>query len=132
MTSAAGGSSLRGRVTLDEHERTLRRLTIGDDAYIEATLAEPANLAESQLDRKTRSLVRLGALIAADAAPPSYMDAIACARAHHASDDELVGCLIAVLPIVGAARVTSAAPKLALALGYDVTAALEDIGDAHD
>ena len=47
------------------------------------------------------------------------------ARRHGASDDEIVGCLIAVLPAVGVANVVSAAPKLALALGYDVTAALE-------
>jgi 4-carboxymuconolactone decarboxylase len=42
-----------------------------------------------------------------------------------ASYDEIVGTLIAVMPIVGVARVVSAAPKLGLALGYDVSAALE-------
>jgi hypothetical protein len=48
-------------------------------------------------------------------------------RAHRcgATDDEIVGCLVAVLPVVGVARVVSAAPKLALALGFDVEAALE-------
>jgi hypothetical protein len=39
-----------------------------------------------------------------------------------------VGCLIAVAPIVGLARVVSAAPELALALGYDVDAAVEATG----
>ena len=34
--------------------------------------------------------------------------------------------LVIGLPMVGAARVVSAAPKLGLALGYDVAAALED------
>jgi hypothetical protein len=42
-----------------------------------------------------------------------------------ASYDEIVGTLIAVIPIVGVARVVSAAPNLALALGYDVAEALE-------
>jgi 4-carboxymuconolactone decarboxylase len=42
-----------------------------------------------------------------------------------ASYDEIVGTLIAVMPIVGVARVVSAAPNLGLALGYDVSAALE-------
>ena len=42
-----------------------------------------------------------------------------------ASYDEIVGVLVAVIPIVGVARVVSAAPNLALALGYDVPDALE-------
>jgi 4-carboxymuconolactone decarboxylase len=114
---------------VDSHECTLRKLAIGDDAYIDTLLAsERTNLAESDLDPKTHALVRLGALIAADAASPSYLDALESARAGGASDEELVGCLIAVLPEVGAARVISAAPKLGLAIGYDVAAALEDLG----
>ena len=55
-------------------------------------------------------------------------DAIESARDSNTSDEELVGCLVAVLPTVGAARVISAAPKLGLALGYDVAAALEESG----
>ena len=39
--------------------------------------------------------------------------------------EELVGTLIVVMPIVGVARVVSAAPNLGLALGYDVSDALE-------
>jgi hypothetical protein len=53
------------------------------------------------------------------------MSTLETARRRGASDDEIVGCLIAVLPAIGVARVVSAAPKLALALGFDVTAALE-------
>jgi 4-carboxymuconolactone decarboxylase len=113
---------------LETHECTLRRLSIGDDAYIERLVSEPANVAESGLDRKTHALVRLGALIAVDGAAPSYLEAIQRARAAGASDDDLVGCLIAVLPALGAARVISASPKLGLALGYDVAAALEESG----
>jgi hypothetical protein len=36
-----------------------------------------------------------------------------------------VGVLIAMLPVVGVARVVTAAPNLGLALGYDVGEALE-------
>jgi 4-carboxymuconolactone decarboxylase len=112
---------------VSEHDTTLRKLTIGDDAYIETLLTNaPENVVRSGLDAKTRALVRLGALIAADAASPSYLDSIDDARESGASDDELVGCLVAVLPTVGAVRVISAAPKLALALGYDVVTALEE------
>ena len=114
---------------MEQHECTLRKLTIGDDAYIESVVAtERFNLAESHLDPKTHALVRLGALIAADAASPSYLDAIESAREAGTTDEEVAGCLIAVLPTIGAARVISAAPKLGLALGYDVAAALEESG----
>jgi hypothetical protein len=114
---------------VESDECTLRKLSIGDDAYIESVIgAERRNLAESRLDPKTHALVRVGALIAADAASPAYLDAVEQARDSNTSDEELVGCLIAVLPTLGAARVISAAPKLALALGYDVAAALEESG----
>jgi 4-carboxymuconolactone decarboxylase len=125
------GRRARARVEapVSDIERTLLKLAIGDDAYIEGMLSsQAANLTESRLDAKTHSLVRLGALIAADAAAPSYLDAIDAARRSGTSDEELVGCLIAILPTLGAVRVTSAAPKLGLALGYDVAAALEESG----
>ena len=116
------------RVSVESYECTLRRLAIGDDAFIDGLLAsDPTNLARSGLDPKSHALVRLGALIAVDAAAPSYLDALESARACGASNEELVGCLIAVLPELGAARVISAAPRLGLALGYDVAAALEDL-----
>jgi 4-carboxymuconolactone decarboxylase len=111
---------------VDRHETTLARLAIADDAYFETLLAqEPTNVTESHLDPKTHALVRLGALVAIDSASPGYMSTLETARRRGASDDEIVGCLIAVLPAIGVARVVSAAPKLALALGFDVTAALE-------
>ena len=90
----------------------LRRLYVRDDAFVELLLAN-ANADEiaSHLDGKTHALVRLAALIAMDAAPPSYLAAIESAERCSASSDEIVGCLIAVLPAVGVARVVSAAPK---------------------
>jgi 4-carboxymuconolactone decarboxylase len=109
-----------------DHEDTLRKLTVLDDAYVDGLLADDqANEAASQLDSKTHALVRIGALVAIDAAPPSYMEAILEAQQCDASREEIAGCLIAVLPLVGIARVASAAPKVGLALGYDVDAALE-------
>jgi 4-carboxymuconolactone decarboxylase len=109
-----------------DYEDTLRKLSVRDNDCIERLLAhQEANEAASRLDGKTHALVRVAALIAVDAPPPSYMDAIASARQWDASNDEIVGCLIAVLPAVGVARVVSAAPKVGLALGYDVDAALE-------
>src|SRR3954462_13036209 len=109
-----------------DHEAMLRRLTVGDDAYVELLLGDGlANELASCLDGRTHALVRMAALVAIDAAPPSYLDAIEQARRWRVSSEEIVGCLVAVLPAVGVARVVSAAPKIALALGYDVDAALE-------
>src|SRR5437764_12385057 len=114
------------QAAVENHESTLRKLAIRDDAFIDGLLAsERANLVQSGLDPKSHALVRLGALIAVDAASPSYLDALESAREGGASDAELVGCLIAVLPELGAARVISAAPQLGLAVGYAVAAALE-------
>jgi 4-carboxymuconolactone decarboxylase len=115
------------------HETTLRRLALREDGYIDGLFAgDQRNIAASQLDGRTHALVQIAALIAVDATPPSYMDAIAAARSFHATDDEIVGCLIAVLPAVGVARVVSAAPKVGLALGYDVDSALELHGPLDD
>jgi alkylhydroperoxidase/carboxymuconolactone decarboxylase family protein YurZ len=112
---------------VEPHQTTLSKLAIADDAYYEALLArESANLAASHLDEKTHALVRLGALIAADTETPGYMRTVEAAQRRGATNDEIVGCLIAALPAVGVARVVSAAPKLGLALGYDVSAAFEN------
>jgi alkylhydroperoxidase/carboxymuconolactone decarboxylase family protein YurZ len=111
---------------MQPHEETLRRLAVRDNAYVDRLLRDDGvNECASRLDAKEHALVRVAALVAVDASPPSYMDAIDAARAAGASSEEIVGCLIAVLPTVGVERVVSAAPKVGLALGYDVDAALE-------
>ena len=104
----------------------LCKVAIADDAYVEEVLSnDRANLAASTLDAKAHALVRLGALIAIDAEAPAYMWTLQAARRAGASDDEIVGCLLAVMPPLGVARIVSAAPKLGLALGVDVASALE-------
>jgi 4-carboxymuconolactone decarboxylase len=114
---------------LTKHETTLRKLAIADDSFYESLLArESANVAQSHLDKKTHALVQLGSLVAIDATSPGYMWSVERARRSGAADEEIVGCLIAALPAVGVANVVAAAPKLALALGYDVTTALEETG----
>jgi len=111
---------------VEPHERILCRLAIREDAYVDFLLTNHnATLSASSLDGKAHSLVRLGALVAIDAAPASYLEAIDRARLYGVSDDEIVGALLAVLPSVGVTRVVAATPKLGLALGYDVSAALE-------
>lgn len=105
---------------------TLRKLTVRNERLVGAVLAsDEESLALSDLDRKTHALVRISALVALDAAPQSYASCVEAARCAGASAEEIVGTLVALLPVVGSPRVVSAAPKLGLALGYDLDAALE-------
>ena len=126
MTAPLVPGCVRG--LLEPPEQVLRKLTIRDDALLQRSLAKEGcgRPAESSLDPKTHALVRIAALIAMDAAAPSYLCAVDAARSAGASDEDVVGCLLAVLSLLGEPRVVSAAPKLGLALGYDVGAALED------
>jgi alkylhydroperoxidase/carboxymuconolactone decarboxylase family protein YurZ len=51
------------------------------------------------------------------------------ALAAGATEDEIADVLLAIAPVTGLSRIVAAAPELATALGYDVTAALEEPGD---
>jgi alkylhydroperoxidase/carboxymuconolactone decarboxylase family protein YurZ len=115
-----------------DYKTTLRRLALRDDRFIEALLAREAACTESGLDARTRALVQIGALVAVDAAPPSYMSVAEEAIEAGATYEELVGSLIVVMPVVGVPRVVSAAPNLGLALGYDVGEALETLGPGDE
>jgi 4-carboxymuconolactone decarboxylase len=113
---------------VNDYKLTLRRLALRDDGYIDALLGEEcANTKLSGIDARSHALLRIAALIAIDAAPPSFMSAVQAGLDAGASNDEIVGTLIAVMPIVGVARVVSAAPNLGLALGYDVSEAFERV-----
>ena len=115
---------------MESTECILAKLAIRDDAFIQSILAgnDQASISQSELDPKAHALARVAALIALDAPTPSYLWAVESAREAGVTDREIVGALVAVLPAVGATRVVGAAPKLGLALGYDVGQALEDSG----
>ena len=110
---------------MDEYKEHLRRIAVHDDAFLEAIAAEGSSNAAAVLDERTAALVRVAATVAVDAAIASFQHAVALALAAGATSDEIVATLEAVTPVTGAARVVQCAPKLALALGYDVDAALE-------
>ena len=82
----------------------------------------------SGLDARACALVRLAVLIGDDAAAASYMHAVESCVAADATVQDIVGTLVAVIPAAGGERSVSAAPKLGLALGYDVEGALETHG----
>ena len=110
---------------MDQYKEHLRRLAMHDEALVELILSEENTLTESALDERTAALVRVAATIAVDAAPSSFQHAVALALAAGVTSNQIVATLEAVTPVTGAPRVVQCAPKVALALGYDVDAALE-------
>jgi 4-carboxymuconolactone decarboxylase len=112
---------------MDEYKEHLRRLAVHDDALLEALAVKGSSFATTVIDEKTEALMRVAATVAADAAPSSFQRAVALALAAGATSDEIVATLEAVTPVAGAARVVLCAPKVALALGYDVEEALESL-----
>jgi 4-carboxymuconolactone decarboxylase len=110
---------------MDEYKHRLRRLAVHDEALLEEIAVDGRSFAAPGIDERTASLVRLAATVAVDAAPASFQHAVALALAAGATNDEIVASLEAVTPVTGASRVVQCAPKVALALGYDVDAALE-------
>jgi alkylhydroperoxidase/carboxymuconolactone decarboxylase family protein YurZ len=110
---------------MDDYKQHLRRLAVHDEALLEAIATEAGSPAATVLGDKTAALLRIAATVAVDAAPPSFQHAVALALASGATTEEIVATLEAVTPVTGTARVVQCAPKIALALGYDVDAALE-------
>jgi alkylhydroperoxidase/carboxymuconolactone decarboxylase family protein YurZ len=108
---------------VDEVERLLRRLALNDEESVGMVLAggsQPAGGAG--LLPKVDLLVRLGALLALGAATSSLQATVDRAIEAGATEAEIVGVLVSVAPAVGLARVVSTAPRLALAIGYDLEA----------
>ena len=107
-------------------EETLRRLVLHDERCIQSMLGIHLNNNEAAgLEPKTQALVRLGGLVAMGAAPGSFHWAAEAALDAGASAEDVVGALVAVAPISGLARVISATPEVALAIGYDIDQAFE-------
>ena len=110
------------------HEEQLRRLALHDEECIESVLAmRLKDDGGGGLDPRTHALVRLGALLALGAAPVSYHWNVGAALDAGATPEEILGTLVAVAPISGIARVVLATPEVALAIGYDLDAAFEEL-----
>ena len=107
----------RDRVVLDYRE-LLRRMAVNDARVAEDCLGADS-LDPPGLDAKTLELVRLAALVAVGGAVPSYGAQADAAVNAGATATEIVDVLVGVVPIVGLPCAVAAAPKLALALGYD-------------
>jgi alkylhydroperoxidase/carboxymuconolactone decarboxylase family protein YurZ len=102
-------------------EEQLRRLSLNDDAAVRSAIG--ADAASAVLDARTIALVRLAALLSIGAPTASCRASVEAAHAAGVVDEELVDVLVAVAPVVGGARLVAAAPRLALAIDYDIAVA---------
>ena len=122
-----------GTSQLSTPEQSLQALAAGDAPVLE-TLAQMqlGALERSNLDEQTYLLVRLAALVATDAAPVSYLAHLGVADDLGISMDKVLGTFVAVAPIVGSARVLSAASRLVRAglVAADVDDTLAENKDA--
>ena len=109
-------------------QETLRKLAMIDEGFVkdEAGLTlGPA--ATSVLDPKTATLLQVGASVAIGPSAVCLQWSVARAMAAGATEDEIADVLLAIAPVAGLGRIAAAAPDVAIALGYDVAAALEEL-----
>jgi 4-carboxymuconolactone decarboxylase len=108
-------------------EELLRGLAAGDETSLRSLLTvspagmwPPAPPRRRALAPATTALVHLAALLTAGGSTTSLRWSVELAQRAGARDDEIVEVLATVAAIVGSARVVAAAPRLALAIGYDI------------
>jgi len=82
-----------------------------------------AGIEASNLDAQSLMLVRMAALVAVDAPPVSYILNLKMAGDVDVDATQVEGMLAAIAPIVGSARVASAAGKMVRALGLEISLA---------
>jgi hypothetical protein len=102
-------------------EELLRRVALNDEKVIEMVLTRRLGTDDTtELSSKVEALVQLGALLAVGAATPSLREVVGQASATGATTTEIVGVLVSVGPTIGIAGLVASAPRLAMAIGYDL------------
>jgi 4-carboxymuconolactone decarboxylase len=76
------------------------------------------------------ALVQVGALVAIGSPGVCLEWSTTRALAAGATEAEITGVLLAIAPVAGLGRVVSAAPEVAIGLGYDVEAALMEMDES--
>jgi alkylhydroperoxidase/carboxymuconolactone decarboxylase family protein YurZ len=110
-------------------QEILRKLAMIEEGFVEDEAGLILGQAgTSALDSRTVALLRLGASVAIGSSAVCLEWATTRAIAAGAADEEIAEVLLAIAPVAGLGRVTSAAPDVATALGYDIVAALEEPG----
>jgi 4-carboxymuconolactone decarboxylase len=86
-----------------------------------------ASIERSTLDPKTLMLVRIAALASVDAPPVSYLMNLGAGAEVGVEAEDVQQVLIGIAPVVGTARVASAAGKMTRALGFAIAVAEAEI-----
>ena len=111
-------------------QETLRKLAMIDEGFVEGQAGLGLGLAGTPaLHPKTAALLQLGASVATGASPVCVQWSTGRALAAGATEEEIAAVLLVIAPVAGLGRVVCAAPDVAIALGYDIEAALDDPGD---
>ncbi|MFD0635136.1 carboxymuconolactone decarboxylase [Catenulispora yoronensis] len=84
------------------------------------------------MEPHTLILTRLAALVAMDAPPISYLAHIGAAQATDVTAEQVQDLLVAIAPIVGTARVMSAAGHITQAMGFAIAVAVEEASEDAD
>jgi 4-carboxymuconolactone decarboxylase len=124
-------------------EHLLRGLAAGDETFLRSVLAVspsgvraaspppaaglppapaagPPPAASAALPPATSALVVLAALLSANGSTTSLRWAVELADNAGVEREDIIAVLATVAAVVGSARVVAAAPRLALAIGYDI------------
>jgi hypothetical protein len=99
------------------------------DAPVMDTLSvmTAASVDNSDLSARELMIARLAALVATDASPASYVLNVGPAVESGLTLDDAQAVLVAVAPLVGTARVVTAAMNLSKGLGFVIGVADEEI-----
>ncbi len=100
-------------------EQLLRRLAAGDERCLERVV-DPEARGDWSLDRETRVLVQLAALLALDATTASLRCAADQAATSGIDDHTMIEVLRTVGATAASAHATATAPRLAAALELDI------------
>ena len=108
-------------------QETLRRLAMIDEDFVEDQAGLGLGLVRtSALDPKTAALLQVAASVAIGSPAVCLEWSATRALAAGATEDEIADVLLAIAPVAGLGRIVCAAPDVAIALGYDIAAALEE------
>ena len=122
---AGGERSVMGQTP--RFRETLRKLAMIDERFVTGQAGLGLDQAQlPALDAKTAALLQVGASVAIGSPAVCLEWSAGRALAAGASEDEIADALLAIAPVAGLGRVAGAAPHVAIALGYDVEAALEE------
>ena len=98
----------------------LERLARGDRWERAAAESSSSSASTKGPDPRSVCLLRLGALVASVSSQATFQHLVTDSIIAGLGSDEIIEAMAALTSVVGRARVAAAAPKLALALGYDL------------